>query len=145
MLSSSGRWAWACRVIHGVVIIMMLFQSTPTTCRAALLEMRGWRAEVNAVRMLAQEFFFPKEDENVKRQEAWVQAMEPVRPGKGHTRKGSNLSVLSDNDSLAATSASNLSLSLSRPGSPEASGSRSAAAAGGGTGPLIATSSSSGM
>ena len=72
--------------------------------------------------MPVQEFFFPKEDEVTKRQEAWVKAVEP-KPVKGHARKGSTLSVQSDADSLALAHAPSSNLSnTSRPNSPETSG-----------------------
>lgn len=62
-----------------------------------------------------QEFFFPKEDEVTKRQELWMKAVEPRAP-RGHTRRGSNLSIKSDADSLEPSS--HAQSSLSRPHSP---------------------------
>ena len=93
----------------------------------------------------AQEFFFPKEDEASKRQELWVKGLEPPKPShvRGHSRRGSNLSVLSDGDSANVTATVGGSPTLSRPASPEVSHSRSATA----SVPMIAhqhTSSSSG-
>ena len=89
-----------------------------------------------------QEFFFPKEDEVTRRQDQWVKGLEPPRPARGHTRKGSNLSVVSDGDSAAlATTGPASNPSLSHPGSPEASGSRTAGGTASGT---LVTSSSSG-
>ena len=92
---------------------------------------------------MPQEFFFPKEDEASRRQELWVKGLEPPKPGRGHGRKGSNLSVLSDGESSAVNlPTASASPSLSQPASPEVSSSRPAAI----TGPLPAqhTSSSSG-
>ncbi|KAK9812398.1 hypothetical protein WJX73_007715 [Symbiochloris irregularis] len=95
------------------------------------------------------EFFFPKEDEASRRQEIWVKGLEPPKPShvRGHSRKGSNLSVLSDGESASAaptTAIAGGSPTLSRPASPEVSHSRNATA----SGPIVAhqhTSSSSGQ
>ena len=88
-----------------------------------------------------QEFFFPKENEVTKRQEAWVKAVEP-RPAKGHARKGSSLSIQSDADSLVPAGAPTSRLSdTSRPASP---GDAAAGASGLSKSATQQTSSSSG-
>lgn len=88
-----------------------------------------------------QEFFFPKEDETTKRQEAWVKAVEP-RPTRGHGRKSSSLSVQSDADSSAGHTLALSNPSSSRPGSPEAASSHAEASSGRPPATLVTSSSS---